>query len=292
MKKIVVLDTDISNEIDDQFALAYLMKSLSEVDVQAITIAPFKKSSFMPVKTIDEGTELSFNTAIRILDMLDLEEYKNKVYKGAKHYFFESREINPALSKIIELARKFDHITIIAIGALTNVALAIYHAKDIAGKIDVIWLGGHSFLQDKNDEYNFRQDVEAVRQVFNSKVSLTVIPCKNVASYLQMTIFELEHYLKDSGEIGRYLCEIFRNCKEHLYKNENDKIGESKILWDMSAVAFCLNQRWFGYQKVSCPEIMEDLSYRQTKGRHKITFVNFVDRQEVFKDFFKKISCD
>mgnify|MGYP005821376709 CR=1 FL=1 len=289
MKKIVVLDTDISNEIDDQFALVYLMKSLSEVDVQAITIAPFKKSSFMPVETIGEGTDLSFNTAIKILDMLGLEKYKKKVLKGAKHYFFESRELNPASKKIIELARRFEHITVIAIGAITNVALALYHAPDIATKIDVVWLGGHSFLQDKNDEYNFRQDVDAVRFVFNSEVSLTVIPCKNVASYLQTTIFELEHYLKDGGEIGKYLREIFKNCKKHRHKNESDKIGESKVLWDMSAVAFCLNQSWFGYKEISCPEILEDLSYKQTKGRHKVTFANFVDRQAVFKDFFMKM---
>ena len=37
----VVLDTDAYNEIDDQFALAYLIKSDEKLDLQAIYAAPF-----------------------------------------------------------------------------------------------------------------------------------------------------------------------------------------------------------------------------------------------------------
>lgn len=37
----VVLDTDTYNEIDDQFALAYLIKSEEKLRLQAIYAAPF-----------------------------------------------------------------------------------------------------------------------------------------------------------------------------------------------------------------------------------------------------------
>ena len=43
-KKKVILDTDMYNEIDDQFALTYLMKSLDIFDLEATTIAPFSKN--------------------------------------------------------------------------------------------------------------------------------------------------------------------------------------------------------------------------------------------------------
>ena len=69
-KQNVILDTDISNEVDDQFALCYLIKSLDTVNLQAITIAPFKGSGYAPVETLAEGTDLSFNTASKVLDML------------------------------------------------------------------------------------------------------------------------------------------------------------------------------------------------------------------------------
>ncbi|MFQ7549915.1 MAG: hypothetical protein ACLRMZ_05970 [Blautia marasmi] len=37
----VVLDTDTYNEIDDQFALAYLIKSNEKLNLQAVYAAPF-----------------------------------------------------------------------------------------------------------------------------------------------------------------------------------------------------------------------------------------------------------
>ena len=47
----VVLDTDAYNEIDDQFAIAYLLKSQEKLDVKAIYAAPFLNSrSKSPVR--------------------------------------------------------------------------------------------------------------------------------------------------------------------------------------------------------------------------------------------------
>ena len=99
-----------------------------------------------------------------------------------------------------------------AIGAITNVSLAIKKETKIIDKIEVISLGGHSFLQKDNLEFNFRQDVEAVKIVFESKVKLTIIACKkNVASNLRTSIYELNHYLKDKSELCNYLIDRFYN---------------------------------------------------------------------------------
>ncbi len=289
MENNVILDTDMANEIDDQFALCYLIKSLKEINLQAITIAPFSNSGYANTKTIEEGTNLSFETTCRILDMINASEFKNVVYKGATAYFFENKELNSASSKIIEYSRQNKHTTIIAIGAITNVALAIYHAPEIINKIDIIWLGGNSFLSEVNNEFNFRQDVEAVRTVFNSGVKLTVIPCRNVASNLSTTIYELEHYLLGLGEIGKYLCEIFKNCKKACRKGLYDTIGESKTLWDISAVAYFLNRDWFKSTQISCPEIIDNTAYKYTNDKHQITFVSDLNRYEIYKDFFIKM---
>lgn len=82
-KKKVILDTDMYNEIDDQFALTYLIKSLDVFDLQAITIAPFSESGYAKTDSIQEGTEKSYETTLKILDMLDKPQYKDLVYKGA-----------------------------------------------------------------------------------------------------------------------------------------------------------------------------------------------------------------
>lgn len=288
-KRHIILDTDISNEIDDQFALTYLIKSLKDLSLDAITIAPFKSTKFVTTKTITESTDLSYATACKILDLLNAPKYKKKIYKGASHYFNESKEPNSASQKIIEIAHKNEHTTIIAIGAITNIAVAIYSAPDIVKKIDIIWLGGHSFLSNDNNEFNFKQDVEAVRTVFNSKTPLVVIPCKNVASQLSTTVFELEHYIGHLGEIGAYLCQIFKGMEAKIAKTKKDFVGSNKTLWDLSAVAYIINKDWFSVQEISCPEILDDTAYKLTKNRHKVNFVMDLNRHKIFQDFFFKM---
>ncbi len=288
-KEKVILDTDMANEVDDQFALCYLIKSLKNIKLEAITIAPFKDSGYCPVKTIEDGTKISYDITCKILDLLGAEKYKKIVYPGATKYFFESKQTNLATNKIIEIAKKNDKTTIIAIGAPTNVALALHLAPEIAKKIKIVWLGGNSFLSELNNEFNFRQDVDAVRTMYNSSAELVVVPCKNVASQLSTTIYELEHYLSSNGEIGKYLCTAFRNCKKVYRMSPNDAIGEAKTLWDISAVAYVINRSWFSSQVVSAPKILNDTSYKMTKSKRKITFVSDLRRHMIYQDFFMKM---
>ena len=41
----------------------------------------------------------------------------------------------------------------------------------IIDKIEIIWLGGNELGYKDNLEYNFKQDVEAVKTVFNQKLN-------------------------------------------------------------------------------------------------------------------------
>lgn len=290
IKKVtkVIFDTDMYNEIDDQFALTYLMKSLDKIDLEAITIAPFKDSGYVNTKNIEEGIEKSYDTTLKILDMMGYSKYKQKVYKGATQYSFDSMTENDAVRKIIEISNKNEHTTIVAIGSITNIAIAIKIDPSIIEKIEVIWLGGNSFLSKQNQEFNFKQDINAVKIVFNSKVKLTVIPCRNVASNLITTSYELDHYLANS-QIGNYLCALCKDAQSHYYKNPNDEYGSSKTLWDLSAVAYVINKDWFVTEEISCPEILNNGCYVQTENRHKITFVNDLFRNKIFKDYFMKM---
>lgn len=288
-KKKVILDTDMYNEIDDQFALTYLMKSLDVFDLEAITIAPFSKSGYANTMNIEDGTEKSYEVTLSILDMLNKSEYKNIVYKGATKYFKDSKESNEAVEKIIEIANKNDKTTILAIGAITNVALAIEKAPEIINKIKVVWLGGNTFLTKDNSEFNFRQDIPAVQKVFESKVELVVIPCRNVASNLSTTIYELEHYLNKDIELNKYLCDIFIKCKKSFMKEPKDEIGSSKTLWDLSAIAYEINSDWFKSELISCPIVLDNGLYKETTDRHNVIFVNDLYRNKIYQDFFIKM---
>lgn len=46
--KNIILDTDLYNEIDDQIALAYVLKSKDALNLEAVTIAPLPKVNIIP----------------------------------------------------------------------------------------------------------------------------------------------------------------------------------------------------------------------------------------------------
>ena len=169
-----------------------------------------------------------------------------------------------------------------AIGAITNVALAIKKSPEIIDKIEVIWLGGHSLLQNNNLEFNFRQDVNAVRIVFDSKVKLTIVPCKNVASNLITSVYELNFHLKDKNQLCNYLIDRF-------YNDEYHGIQERRVIWDISVIAYMINRGWFTSKEISCPNINEDTSYELTTNNHIITMINHIDGNKIFIDLFNKL---
>ena len=276
----VILDTDTYNECDDQFALAYLLKNQDKFNIEAMTVAPFSRDDGK--ETIEELAEKSYNEILKICNWLKFKT-ENKVFKGSTDYMCNGYdESNDAVNKIIEIANKNEKTYILAIGKITNVALAIKKAPEIIKNIEVICLGGPSFLKTNHKESNFRHDIQAVREVFESKVKLTVIPARNVASNLMTSIYELEHFLKGKNELCDYLCQRFYNDTYH-------GIEERRVIWDISVIAYMINKTWFETEEISCPIIKEDTSYELTENRHKVTFVNYLDVNKIYNDLFKKL---
>lgn len=275
----VILDTDTYNECDDQFALSYMLLSQDKFNIEAITVAPYHHDNDI---SIEEGQEKSYQEILKICNWLNFDT-KNKVFKGSNGYIENGyNETNEAVEKIIKIARKNDKTYIMAIGAITNVALAIKKAPDIIDKIEIIWLGGHSPICSNNKEFNFRQDVQAIKEIFTSKVNLTIIPCKGVASNLKISIYELEHYLKGKSELCNYLCSRFFNDGIH-------GIQTRRVIWDISVIAYLINKEWFEEKEMDCPKINKDLSYTFNKNDRKIKFVTYLNSDKIYEDIFNKL---
>ena len=61
----VVLDTDAYNEIDDQFAIAYMLKNPEKLNVKAIYAAPFLNARST---SAGEGMEKSYKEIFKLTD--------------------------------------------------------------------------------------------------------------------------------------------------------------------------------------------------------------------------------
>ena len=68
----VVLDTDTFNEVDDQFALAYLLRNRDKLRLQAVYAAPFLNEK---AGTPKMGMEKSYDEILRILRLAEAPEY-------------------------------------------------------------------------------------------------------------------------------------------------------------------------------------------------------------------------
>ena len=84
--------------------------------------------------SIEEGQEKSYQEVLKICKWLNFNT-EDKVFKGSTGYLENGYdEINEAVNKIIEISNKNEKTYIVAIGAITNVALAIKKAPNIIKK--------------------------------------------------------------------------------------------------------------------------------------------------------------
>ena len=139
----VALDTDTYNEIDDQFALAYLLSSKEKLNTKAIYAAPFFNArSNGP----EEGMEKSY---AEIKNILSLMKENVEVFKGSKSYLADENTPveSDAADDLIKRAKSYSAekpLYVVAIGAITNIASALIKAPEIAENIVIVWLGGHA----------------------------------------------------------------------------------------------------------------------------------------------------
>ncbi|MGE9289773.1 MAG: nucleoside hydrolase, partial [Puniceicoccales bacterium] len=232
-----VLDTDAYNEIDDQFAIVYSVLAPDRIDLEAVYAAPFlnKRST-----SAADGMEKSYEEIERVLGLLGAVE-RIPAFRGAEAFLQDSPEpvVTPAVEDLIARARDREKgpLYVMAIGAITNVATALLLAPDIAENVVVIWLGGHAEYWADNHEFNFIQDVVAVRAVLESEATLFRVPCVPVADHLMTTPFEMEHYLKGKGDLADYLWSIFRDYREH-------DGAWAKVIWDIAVVGWLVDPSW------------------------------------------------
>ena len=283
----VVLDTDTFNEIDDQFALAYLLRSPQRANVLAISAAPFLNAK---VQTPGEGMEKSYQ---EIFKVLELAGEQRPVWRGSETFLQDDQTPveSEAARNIIQLAMEHteeDPLYVVAIGAVTNVASAILMEPKICQRMVLVWLGGQAQHYSNNLEFNMRQDVAAGRVVFGSDVPLVQLPCRGVVSQFATTRYELEHWLLGKNPLSDYLAS---NAIAHC---EALAPGTpwSKPLWDVTAVAWlCNNDEIFMQHRIEHAPIPEyDHRYTPNPNGKLFCYVYYINRDALFADMVQKLT--
>lgn len=279
-----VLDTDTFNEIDDQFALAYMLKCPQRMNIKAIYAAPFHNDkSSSPC----DGMHKSYDEILRILKLMGREDMTPNVYKGSERYLPDEKTFvgSEAAKHLVELASGYtseEPLYVVAIGAITNIASALLMCPEIGKKIVVVWLGGHSLETPHTAEFNMMQDIAAARVVFKEADYLVQLPCARVVEHFYVSAPELREYLLGKNELCTYLAE---NAIGYTDARTN-ALCWSKPIWDLTAPAWLMNDnsRFMTYKIIKRRLPNYDRQYNVGETEKLMAYVDYIRRDALMTE--------
>ena len=280
-----VLDTDAYNEIDDQFALAYLLKRADKFEVLALTAAPFhNEKSYSPA----EGMRLSYEEIKNIQRLIGLEDAP--VFEGSPNYLPDEKTAvdSPAARELVRLSQSSsakDPLYIIAIGAITNVSSALLMEPMMAERCVVVWLGGNARHWPDNQEFNMQQDVAAARVLFDSGVPVVQLPCAGVVSELKSTGPELRHWLAGKNP----LCDYLVGHVEDEVAGYAGGTAWSRVIWDVAAIAWFIDEGFMDGSILPSPICGYDHRHTYDSSRHPCLVIERLNRDAIFTDLFRTL---
>lgn len=208
----VMVDTDAYNELDDQFAIAYLLRAPERVRIRALMAAPFLNNrSTSPA----DGMRKSEAEIRKLLQLAGCDEMQEMVYSGSEDYLPDEKTPveSPAARRLVELSQSYtaeNPLYIVALGAITNVASALLMDPTMKDRVVLSWLGGHALHAPHTGEFNMKQDIAAARVVFGSGIPLIQLPCVGCVDIFRVSGPELEYWLSEKKSSGRLFVSQYR----------------------------------------------------------------------------------
>jgi len=293
----VIFDTDANNELDDQHALAYLLLNGETFAVEGVTVNATRSGG---------GIENHYAEAERIIKLCKVYG-KVPLLKGAdqdllhikEQLAFSAFDGSDAVNFIIEKAKvKRDRkLVLIAVGKLTNVALALEKEPVITSSVKVVWLGSN---YPEPGEYNQENDTAAMSYVLRTHVEFDMVTVrygrKSGTDAVRVTRKEINENMPgkgprvDSPVMGRHglAFDTFGDYSVNLFENI-DYYGDppSRALFDMAAVAIVKDPSWAESKQISCPVLIDNEWQERPENTRKITIRENFDSDKIIKDFFR-----
>ena len=246
MKKTILLDTDIGDDIDDAVALAL---SLRIPNIQLAAVTTVYKDTVKKAKLAKNFLE-QWGIVDVPVGIGESCPYKNVVNVSevpcqypALSQNFTGNLLDDGVQLILDTVRANPQITIVSIGPLTNIARAVEREPTTMRDVQITLMGG--MLKHAYCEGNITSDPEAAHIVFNSGMSITMLPLDitlmaEITSSLQNKMFAVEH---PGMKMLERMAELWkRDCLVNILKSwgsyiDGDEIEASLGIHDPMTVA-------------------------------------------------------
>lgn len=300
-KTKLIFDTDANNELDDQHALAYMLLNGTIFDVKGITVNA----------TINgKGIQGHYDEAERVMQLCNLKD-SLPLLKGAEGNFKEiSENFNPddfdgqeGVDFMLEETKK-DSLIIVAVGKLTNIALALKKDPSFAERTKIVWLGSN---YPEPGEYNQDNDTLSMNYVLNSKIPFEMVTVRygkpSGTSAVAVTQDEIAEKMTGLGPkatepitgrhggtfetFGDYSINLFTHIFDEAHIAENET--KSRPLFDMVALAILKNADWAETKSIPAPILIANEWVERPQNERKILIWENFDRENILSDFYETI---
>lgn len=269
----VIIDADTGNEVDDLYALSRALIEPSW-NILALNAAHWQTAHWAIPQTMENSHRLNqvltaeLNTPIllrrgglaRMFDWGDLAQHSAAAYEIIKQ------------AKLLPEGQK---LTVVALGALTNVGSALFIDPSIASKINLYWLGtSYDFDKgiQKQVDFNCMMDIRALDVVLNSAVEMHIIPV-NVAGAMTFNYEETVNAFDESSTLQNFLLERWYN---HL-----DTGRKQRTIWDLALI-----------QAIIHPEYVEEVKITTSKdhGNREVFYYKSINVEKMKSEFFNTLN--
>ncbi len=260
----IIIDTDANNELDDQHALAYAFCNADDFNIIGVTVNSTR---------VGDGIEGHYREAVRITKLCKAygiipikkgaEGTYASIQPNLRNDIFDGKE---AVDFIIEQSKAYgpgNKLNLVAVGKLTNVALAIARDSTLVKRVKVLWLGSN---YPDPGEYNLENDTSALNPVFQSGVEIDIA----LVAYgrtegtdaVKMPISEIEQVMPGQGpeindsimgrnggyfnNFGDYAVNLWQNIE--LYGEE-----KTRSLYDLAALVVLKKPKYAKKKTIDCP---------------------------------------
>jgi inosine-uridine nucleoside N-ribohydrolase len=267
-REIVIVDTDYGLFGDDGAALVMLLRSPEQVAVTGVTIVPGnvwapQGAEYMlhildllrrPDLPVFTGAEVPLNNSVAMASEEE-RRWGKMEYIGA--FAQEPHAIVPAVGAkltgrkphhdaavqflISEIERRPGEVSILAIGPMTNIALALRLKPSIETKIkQIVFMGGNIKAPGNASpwaEFNFWFDPEAARIVLRSRIPRKVMFALDVCNTAPIRKAEFDQIVT----VRTPITDLFREDLGNRYPGFLKHPEGIAYMWDSLAAAYLID---------------------------------------------------
>ena len=268
----VILDADTGNEVDDPYALA---RALIEPtwNVLALNATHWQTSHWAEPNSMENSHRINQV----LLGHMGLNVKTRRGGTARMYDWGDLAQHSAAAYEIINQAKslpKEQKLTVIALGALTNVASALYIDPTIEDRIILYWLGSNYDFEKgimSTLDFNCIMDTRALHALLNSEVEMHIVN-HDAALEMNFEYAALEKRWKGKHPLGDFLVDRWYNHRDGLRK--------MRWLWDIAIIQAAIHPEWTEEVKVTTSK---DL------GSKDIYYYKSIDGDKMKAEFLEKL---